>query len=73
MVRGFINVVRLLNGKLARFVVHVDAVGKLLLNDIDFFRVLQALRPGAGFQADDAADDLGDTLEQQNRPGLCRS
>ncbi len=42
---------------------------RLQLVDVDLLDVLDARRPGALLQADDAARDLDDALRQQDRPG----
>src|SRR3981081_2036892 len=64
LVRRLVDVVRALDGALARFLVHGRAARELLLDHVDLLRVLQPVRPVAGLQADDAAHDLGDPLDQ---------
>src|ERR1041384_5388486 len=64
LVRRFIDLMGVFDCTLARFLVNQRAAGELLFNDIDLLRVLKALRPLAGSQADRAAPDLGDTLNE---------
>src|SRR5512140_2878078 len=55
LVGGLVDLVGALDGALARLLVHEGAPGQLLLDHVDLFRVLQAVRPLAGPQAHDAA------------------
>src|SRR4051812_47271479 len=64
LVRHFVDLVNALDRPLARFLVDVLAAGELLLDDVDLLGVLQPLGPLADLQADHAADDLRDSLDQ---------
>ena len=54
---------------LARLLVHVLAMRELLLDDVDLRDILQAARPFAGPEADDAAHDLGQSLKHHEGAG----
>src|SRR5262245_16379863 len=54
---------RACNRSLARFFVHVLAVRELLFDDVDLRDVLEAARPLARLETDDAAHDLGGALK----------
>src|SRR5450759_4414080 len=69
LVRGFVDFVGTFDRTLARFLVHERAAGELLLDHVDLFDILQAIRPLPGLQAHDAADDLGQTLDQDQDSG----
>src|SRR5471032_1609985 len=64
LVRGLVNLVGAFDGALAVFLVHERAARELLLDHIDLLGILQAIRPDAGLQANDAAQDLGDSLDE---------
>src|SRR5262245_5615910 len=53
----------------AGFPVDILASSQLLLNDVDLGCVFQSLRPLACLYADDAADDFGYALKQDERAG----
>ena len=63
MRRRLLNVLRARDRLLARLVVHELALRELLLKDIHFLDVVEPGRPLAGAQADDAADDFRQTLQ----------
>src|SRR5260221_4296961 len=69
LVRGLVDLVGAFDGALARFIVHQRAAGKLLLDHVDFLGVLEAIGPHARLEADDAAHDLGDALDEDEDPG----
>ena len=64
-----VDVLHIGDGELARFVIDVLAVGKLLLDHVDLGHVLQPRRPDAGLEAGDAAHDLGDALQEDQGAG----
>src|SRR5450631_3171748 len=64
LVRGLVDFVGAFDGALAGLVVHERAARELLLDHVDLLGVLQAIRPDAGLQANDAAQDLGDSLDE---------
>src|SRR4029077_12535768 len=64
LVRGLVDIVGAFDRALARFLVHERAAGELLLDHVDLLHVLQAIRPLPGPQAHDAADDLRQSLNQ---------
>src|SRR3979490_2285152 len=69
LVRGFVDLVGAFDRTLARFLVHERAAGELLLNHVDLLDVLQAIGLLPGLQAHDAADDLGQPLDQHQNSG----
>src|SRR4051812_36318698 len=69
LVGRLVDVLGALDRALARLLVHEGAAGQLLLDHVDLLRVLQAVRPGAGLQAHDAAQDLRDPLDEDQHPG----
>ena len=54
LARGLVDFLGAFDGDLARLLVDIFAVRELLLDDVDFGDVMQAARPYAGLQADDA-------------------
>src|SRR5512139_969384 len=60
---------RVLDRDLARLVIDIFAVCELLFDDVDFGDVVQAARPFAGLEADDASYDLGDALQHHHHAG----
>src|SRR5512136_732503 len=64
LVRSLVDLVGSFDRALARFLVHQRAAGELLLDHIDLLHVLQAIRPFPGSKAHNAADDLGQSLDQ---------
>src|SRR4029077_9990229 len=69
LVRGLVDIVGALDRALARFLVHQRAAGELLLDHVDLLDVLEAIGPCPGLQAHDAADDLGESLDQHQNSG----
>src|SRR5690349_14819487 len=69
LMRGLVDVVRLFDRPLARFLVHVRAAGELLLDHVDLLGVLQPLGPLSGPEAHHAAGDLGHALDQHQDTG----
>src|SRR6266851_6233215 len=69
LVRGLVDFVGAFDRALARFLVHERAAGELLLDHVDLLDVLQAIGPLPGPQAHDAADDLGQSLDQHQNTG----
>src|SRR2546423_15643087 len=67
--RRFIDLLGALDHVAARFLVDIGAAGKLLLDDVHLLGVLQPRWPGAAAQADDAAHDLGQALQHDDRAG----
>jgi hypothetical protein len=63
----FIDFVCVLNGSIADVVIDVFAGGQLLFDHVSFGDVLEPARPFAGLQTNDTADDLGNTLEGDQR------
>ena len=69
LARALFDVLGMLDRVSARFVVDMLAQGQLFLDDVDFADVLEAARPHAGLQANDAARDFGRPLQQQQDAG----
>src|SRR5690349_16918091 len=67
--RGLVDRLGLLDDVAARLLVDVGAARELLLDDVDLLGVLQTGRPFAGADADDAAQDLGEALQHDDRAG----
>ena len=68
LARRLVDILDVLDGDLARFLIDVLAVGQLLLDHVDFGDVLEPARPFAGLQADDAAHDLGEPWSMTRAP-----
>src|SRR5438445_13760079 len=67
--RTLVDFMRPLDRDLARLLIDIFTVRKLLLDDVDLRDVLQPAGPFAGPQADDATYDLGDALQHHQRTG----
>src|SRR5678810_857098 len=67
--RRLVDRLGLLDDVTLGLLVDVGAAGELLLDDVDLFRVLQARRPFAGADADDATQDLGEALQHDDGAG----
>src|ERR1700682_4565270 len=69
LARGFVDFVGAFDRALARLLVHERAAGELLLDHIDLLDILQAVGPAPFLQAHDAADDLGQALDEDEDSG----